>query len=256
MKVVLLAGGLGTRMREETEFRPKPMVKIGDHPILWHIMKNFSVTAHKEFIICTGYRGDIISQFFSEFSTQNLDFTVKIGRESQITTHGKLDEEGWTVTVANTGAETLTGGRLFAVKKYLENETFICTYGDGLANVDIPALIKFHKSHGKVATLTTVKPPSRFGVLDIEPDGSVSRFREKPQTDGWINAGFFVFEPEIFNYLNPTSTLEQEPLNKLASENQLMAFKHEDFWQPIDTYREILLMNQLWESNDAPWKNW
>jgi glucose-1-phosphate cytidylyltransferase len=256
MKVVLLAGGLGTRMREETEFRPKPMVKIGEQPILWHIMRNFSKFSLHDFVICTGYRGDIIRQYFRDFESINMDFTVKIGYPNEMTTHGRLDEEGWTVTVANTGANTFTGGRLFAVREHLQDKTFVCTYGDGLADVDIAELIKFHKSHGKIATLTTVRPTSRFGVLEIESDGSVNSFKEKPQTDGWVNAGYFVFEPEIFKYLESNSVLEREPLSQLARDNQLMAFRHEGFWQPIDTYREILLMNEMWESQSAPWKNW
>ena len=256
MKTVLLAGGLGTRMREETEYRPKPMVPIGAQPILWHIMKTFAHFNHKDFIVCTGYRGEVIRQYFRDFETMNLDFTIKISANTVIQSHGQLEEEGWSVTVADTGALTMTGGRLYSIKKYLDSETFMCTYGDGVADIDINKLVDFHKSHGKLATLTTVQPPSRFGVLELDTDGLVGNFREKPQADGWINAGYFVFEPEIFDYLSPDSTLENEPLANLARDNQLMAFKHEGFWQPMDTYREITMLTQMWDSNRAPWKVW
>jgi glucose-1-phosphate cytidylyltransferase len=256
MKVVLLAGGLGTRLREETEFRPKPMVPVGERPILWHIMKNFSSYELNTFIVCAGYRGDVIRQYFRDFETMNSDFTVRIGSKTEIKSHGKIEESGWVVTVADTGQDTMTGGRLFKVKDYVGGETFICTYGDGLANVDISKLLKFHKSHGKIATVTTVRPISRFGVLDLKEDGTVEKFREKPQADGWINAGFFVFEPAIFNYLNQDSVLETDPLSTLAAEGQLVAFKHEGFWQPMDTFRELTILNEMWETNSAPWKVW
>jgi glucose-1-phosphate cytidylyltransferase len=256
MKTVLLAGGLGTRMREETEFRPKPMVPIGKQPILWHIMKLYAQYDFKEFIVCAGYRGDVIRQYFRDFETMNLDFTIKISSSRVLTSHGKLDEEGWTVTVAETGDSTMTGGRLFAVKDYVGKQTFMCTYGDGVSDINIENLIKFHKSHGKIATLTTVRPPSRFGVLDLEENGKVLNFREKPQADGWINAGFFVFEPEIFDYLQENSVLEDKPLSDLVRENQLMAYRHDGFWQPLDTYREVLMLNELWDKNEAPWKIW
>ena len=256
MKVVLLAGGLGTRLREETEFRPKPMVPVGGKPILWHIMKNFSSYEVNEFVVCAGYRGEVIRQYFRDFETMNSDFTVRIGSKTEINSHGKLEESGWVVTVADTGQNTMTGGRLFRVKDYVGDETFICTYGDGLADVDISKLLKFHKSHGKIATVTTVRPISRFGVLDLKKDGTVERFREKPQADGWINAGFFVFEPEIFDYLDPSSSLEKEPLEKLVAKSELKTFQHEGFWQPMDTYRESKELNELWDSNQAPWKIW
>lgn len=256
MKVVLLAGGLGTRLREETEFRPKPMVPVGGKPILWHIMKYFSLFGLNDFVVCAGYRGEIIRQYFRDFETMNSDFTVQIGSKTEIKRHGKLEESGWVVTIADTGQDTMTGGRLFKVKDYVGDETFICTYGDGLADVDISELLKFHKSHGKIATVTTVRPISRFGVLDLKEDGTVERFREKPQADGWINAGFFVFEPAIFNYLNQDSVLETEPLSTLAAEGQLVAFKHEGFWQPMDTFRELTILNEMWETNAAPWKVW
>jgi glucose-1-phosphate cytidylyltransferase len=219
-------------------------------------MKNISTFALNEFVVCAGYRGEVIRQYFRDFETMNSDFTVQIGSKTEIKSHGKLEESGWVVTIADTGQDTMTGGRLFKVKDYVGNETFICTYGDGLADVDISELLKFHKSHGKIATVTTVRPISRFGVLDLKEDGTVERFREKPQADGWINAGFFVFEPAIFNYLNQDSVLETAPLSTLAAEGQLVAFKHEGFWQPMDTFRELTILNEMWDTNSAPWKVW
>ena len=256
MKIVLLAGGLGTRLREETEFRPKPMVPVGGKPILWHIMKTFAHYGHQEFIVCAGYRGDYIRQYFHDFEAMNSDFTVHIGQETEKSTHGVLEESGWVVTVAETGADTMTGGRILRIRDYVGKETFMCTYGDGLANVDIAKLLAFHKSHGKIATMTAVHPVSRFGVLDLAADSSVKSFVEKPQMEGWINAGYFIFEPQIFDYLEKNSVLEKEPLTKLASEGQLMAFKHEGFFQPMDTVREMTLLNEIWDSNKASWKVW
>jgi glucose-1-phosphate cytidylyltransferase len=256
MKVALLAGGLGTRLREETEFRPKPMVPIGGKPILWHIMKTYANFNHNDFIVCTGYRGDVIRQYFRDFETMNLDFTIKIGAQSILTMHGALEEAGWSVTVADTGAETMTGGRLFRIRNYLGSETFMCTYGDGVADVNIRELLAFHKSHGKVATMTVVRPVSRFGVVDISENGDVGHFREKPQADGWVNAGFFIFESKVFDYLDENSILENEPLTNLARDNQLVAYRHEGFWQPMDTYRETLMLNEMWAQGSAPWKVW
>ena len=207
-------------------------------------------------MVCAGYRGEVIRQYFRDFETMNLDFTVQLGSKPEIKSHGELEESGWMVTVADTGQDTMTGGRLFKVKDYVGDGTFICTYGDGLADVNILDLLKFHKAHGKIATVTAVRPISRFGVLDLKEDGTVERFREKPQADGWINAGFFVFEPEIFNYLNQDSVLETEPLSTLSAEGQLVAFKHEGFWQPMDTFRELTILNELWDTNSAPWKVW
>jgi len=255
MKTVLLAGGLGTRLREETEYRPKPMVPIGGQPILWHIMKTFAHYNQKNFIVCTGYKGEMIRNYFQNFQTMNMDFTVKLNDRNSLQTHGQIAED-WTVTVADTGPTTMTGGRLHAIKSYVGNETFMCTYGDGVADIDIDALLSFHKSHGRTATLSSVRPQSRFGVLDIENDGQVAHFREKPVGEGWINAGYFVFEPRIFDYLNPDSVLESEPLSQLAKEGELMAYRHEGFWQPMDTYRETVLLTEMWEQNQAPWKVW
>jgi glucose-1-phosphate cytidylyltransferase len=184
-----------------------------------------------------------------------MDFTIKLNDKSSIKTYGQLTED-WNVTVADTGPTTMTGGRLLAVKEYVGNKTFMCTYGDGVANVDIEELLKFHKSHGRIATLTAVQPPSRFGVLDIKPDGLVNKFQEKPKGENWVNAGYFVFEPEIFNYLDLNSVLENEPLSQIAQDGQLMAFKHEGFWQPMDTYRETIMLAEMWDQGNAPWKVW
>ena len=256
MKCVLLAGGLGTRLREETEFRPKPMVSVGGRPILWHIMRNYAHYGYRDFVVCAGYRGDIIKEYFREFHSEVSDFTVTLGSQGSIQYHDNFVEDGWRVTVSDTGLSTMTGGRLFKVKKYVDDEIFLCTYGDGLADVDVRSLIEFHKSHGKVATVTAVRPVSRFGVLDLAENGSVEHFREKPQADGWINAGFFVFNKKIFDYLDANSILENEPMARLAQDNQLMAFRHDGFWQPMDTYREFTLLNDLWDKSAAPWKVW
>jgi len=256
MKVVLLAGGLGTRIREETEFRPKPMILVGTKPILWHLMRIYAHHGHSEFVVCAGYRGEVIREYFREFDSLNFDFTVKVGTKSEIKYHDRTEKKDLEVTVTDTGQETMTGGRLFKARKYLGNDTFLCTYGDGLSDVNISKVIDFHKKHGKIATLTAVRPPSRFGVVEIEQDGSVSNFREKPKSEGWINAGFFVFNSKIFDYLDEKSILENEPLDKLSKENNLMAYKHDGYWQPMDTLREMTLLNELWAKNEAPWKVW
>ncbi len=255
MKVVLLAGGLGTRLREETEYRPKPMIEVGGKPVLWHLMKNFATFGLKEFIVCTGYRGEVIKDYFLNYEARMNDFTAHLGSASRVEYHGGHDESEWKVTVADTGATTMTGGRVKRVGKYIDGR-FMVTYGDGLADVDITALIKFHEAHGKLATITTIRPLSRFGVMDLSQDGQVKHFREKPQTDDFVNAGFFVFEPEVLDYLDDECVLEQTPLERLAREGQLMAYKHEGYWQPMDTYREFTMLNEMWDSGSAPWKVW
>jgi glucose-1-phosphate cytidylyltransferase len=255
MKVVLLAGGLGTRMREETEYKPKPMVEIGGRPVLWHLMKSFSSYGLSEFVVCTGYRGDVIKDYFLNYDARMNDFTAHLGSASRIEMHGIHNESEMQVTVADTGPNTMTGGRVKRIQKYVEGR-FIVTYGDGLADVDITKLLKFHESHGRLATVTTVRPLSRFGVMDLDATGKVERFREKPQTDDYVNAGFFVFEPEVFDYLDEDCVLEQAPLEKLADLGELMAYRHEGFWQPMDTYREFVMLNEIWDSGEAPWKVW
>lgn len=244
-------------MREETEFRPKPMVEIGGRPVLWHIMKMLGQQQLKDFVVCTGYKSEYIKNYFTNYGAVNSDFTVTLGDQSQITYHGAHDEADWTVTVADTGANTMTGGRIKRIRPYVDGERFLCTYGDGLADIDLDALLQFHKSHGKIATMTAVQPTSRFGVLDLNDDGGVGQFKEKPQVEGWINIGYFIFEPEIFDYLgDDTTVLEQEPLHRLAADNQIAAYKHTGFWQPMDTYREALMLNEMWDENEAPWRNW
>lgn len=256
IKSLILAGGLGTRLREETEFKPKPMVDVGGRPILWHIMKNLSVQGVKDFSVATGYKGDVIKDYFLNYHARNNDVTIDLGQQSRFTQHGLHDESDWRVTIAGTGETTMTGGRVFRSMKYLQGERFLCTYGDGLADIDLRALIDFHISRGKIATVTTVKPLSRFGVMDVDDGGIVTQFREKPIMDGWVNAGFFIFEPKIFEYLDEDCVLEAEPLAKLAADGQLAAYRHTGFWQPMDTFRESNFLNELWNSNDAPWKNW
>lgn len=257
MKAVLLAGGLGTRMREETEFRPKPMVEIGGKPVLWHIMKVLGQQKLTDFVICAGYKSEIIKNFFINYGSSNSDFTVTLGDQANIEYHGTHDEADWKVTVADTGRNTMTGGRIQRIKKYIGNERFLCTYGDGLADIDLAELIKFHESHGKLATMTAVQPTSRFGVLDLATNGGIDHFKEKPQVEGWINIGYFIFEPEVFDYLGDDSTvLEEAPLHRLAEEGQIVAYKHKGFWEPMDTYREALMLNEKWDAGTAPWKIW
>ena len=255
MKVVLLAGGLGTRLREETEYRPKPMVEVGGRPILWHIMKNFAHFGLSEFVVCTGYKGEIIKDYFLNYEARMNDFTIHLGPQSHVEYFADHGEDDWSVTLADTGATTMTGGRVKRIARHLDGP-FIVTYGDGLANVDISDLVAFHRAHGRLATVTTVRPLSRFGVMDLGNEGVVKRFREKPQTDGYVNAGFFVFEPRVLDYLDNDTVLEAEPLERLADEEQLVAYRHDGFWQPMDTYRESVMLNELWDSGDAPWKVW
>ena len=257
MKAVLLAGGLGTRMREETEFRPKPMVEIGGRPVLWHIMKMLGQQGMNEFVICAGYKAEIIKNYFLNYSAENSDFTLRLGQKETVTYHGDHDESDWTVTVADTGPDTMTGGRIKRVRPYIGEEPFLATYGDGLADIDLSALLAFHKSHGKLATMTAVQPTSRFGVLDLDDAGAIGQFKEKPQVEGWINIGYFIFEPQVFDYLEGDETvLEERPLHRLAEEGQIAAYRHEGFWQPMDTYRESLMLNELWASGEAPWRTW
>lgn len=256
MKAVLLAGGLGTRIREETEFRPKPMVEVGGRPILWHIMKNLSTYGITDFVVATGYKSAMIKDYFLNYEAQSNDFTVTLGRRESLVFHGAHDEADWSVTVAFTGDLTPTGGRVHRVAQYLDDEPFLVTYGDGLADVDIAALRAFHEASGRLGTVTTVQPTSRFGVLDLGPDGQVTQFREKPRLDGWINIGFIVLEPGALAYFDPDCVLEQGPLVDLAAAGQLSAYRHDGFWQPMDTFRESTLLNDLWAEGRAPWRTW
>lgn len=253
MKAVLLAGGLGTRLREETEYRPKPMVEVGGRPILWHIMKNLAHFGISDFIVATGYKSDMIKEYFLNYEAWNNDFTIELGKRDSLTFHEVHEEAHWTVTIAYTGETTMTGGRVLKAAKYLDDEPFLVTYGDGLANVDIDRLRSFHSESGTLATVTTVQPTSRFGVMEMDAHGIVTSFREKPNLEGWINIGFFIMEPAVLDYLDENSILEQDPLARLARERQLSAYRHEGFWQPMDTYRELRILTELWESGEAPW---
>ncbi|MDT7778387.1 MAG: glucose-phosphate cytidylyltransferase [Acidobacteriota bacterium] len=257
MQAVILCGGLGTRLREETEFRPKPLVEVGGRPILWHIMKLYAHHGFRDFVLCLGYRGNMIKEYFLNYEAMNNDFTICLGRQHRVTYHDEHTEQDFHVTLAETGLETMTGGRVKQVEKYIDGDTFLVTYGDGVADVDIRALVEFHHAHGRVATVTTVRPTSRFGVLDVGEDGRVQRFVEKPQLDGWASAGFFVFDRRIFDYLGGGDCiLEREPLERLAREGQLVAYRHDGYFFAMDTYREHEHLNQLWSSGEAPWKVW
>ena len=256
MKVVLLAGGFGTRISEETDIKPKPMVEIGGKPILWHIMKLYSSYGYNDFIICLGYKGYVIKEYFANYFLHMADVTFDMSK-NEMTVH-KQKAEPWKVTLVETGSNTMTGGRIKRVQEYIGNETFMVTYGDGLSNQNINDLVSFHKNHGKIGTMTTVQPSGRFGAVDISHGSEVSAFVEKPRGDGaWVNAGFFVFEPSIFNYIDgDESVFEREPLEKLALDHQLSAFKHDGFWKPMDTLREKHEFEDLWKSEKAPWKVW
>lgn len=256
MKAVILAGGLGTRLREETEFRPKPMVEIGGRPILWHIMKTLSVQGINDFVICLGYKGDYIKDFFMNYEARTHDITVRLGENEGLVQHSELPTENWSVTLANTGLATLTGGRINKIKKYVSDEKFLCTYGDGVANINLNALTQFHEEHGKIATVTSVRPRNRFGAMQIDKNNIVTQFEEKPVAETRVNGGYFIFEPSIFNYLSNDCALEKEPLEKLSRSRDLMAYRHDGFWQPMDTYRETIELNELWDTNQAPWKIW
>jgi glucose-1-phosphate cytidylyltransferase len=257
MKVVMLCGGLGTRLREETEFRPKPMVEIGGRPILWHIMKLYAHYGYQDFVLCLGYRGNMIKEYFLNYEAMNNDFTICLGRESRIQFNGLHAEQDFRVTLVDTGMDSMTGGRIKRIQKYVEDGPFMVTYGDGLADLDISRLVAFHRSHGKLATVTTVRPVSRFGSVALDHEDDVTRFLEKPRSDGWISSGFFVFEPEVFSYLGGDDCmLEREPLGNLAAGGQLKAFRHNGFFYAMDTYREYQHLNQLWSSGHAPWKLW
>ena len=257
MKAVILAGGLGTRLSEETAVKPKPMVEIGGMPILWHIMKIYSSHGVNEFIVCCGYKGNVIKEFFANYVVMTSSVTFDMANNTMEVREAVT--EPWKVTLVDTGANSLTGGRLKRVKEYIGDETFCFTYGDGVGDVDISAAVEFHKSHGKKATLTATQPPGRFGAIALGGDETaISSFQEKPIGDGaWVNGGFFVLEPEVIDYIEgDLTTWEQEPLRNLAHEGELHAFKHFGFWQPMDTLRDKMHLEKLWDSGNAPWKCW
>ena len=257
MRVVILAGGMGTRISEESHLKPKPMNEIGEKPILWHIMKTYSHYGFDDFIICLGYKGYCIKEYFAHYYLYESDvsFDFRCGNQQVIHTH---QAEPWKVTLVNTGLETMTGGRIKRIQKYIGRAPFLLTYGDGLGNVDIKASIDFHRNHGKYATVTATQPTGRYGALSLGLQDKVVDFQEKPSGDGaWVNAGFFVMEPEIFDYIDQDSTiLEREPMERLARDQQLVAYKHHGFWQPMDTMRDKIALEKYWQSGQAPWKVW
>lgn len=258
MKVVILAGGLGTRISEESQIRPKPMVEIGEFPILWHIMKIYSHYGFNDFVICLGYKAHMIKEFFADYYLHMSDVTFDFRDNNQMVIHQNVAEP-WRVTLVDTGLSTLTGGRLARVKKYLDNETFMLTYGDGVGDIDIPRLLDYHRTHKKTVTLTAVQPGGRFGVLNIEDQGTdVIGFVEKSvEEGGWINGGFMVMEPGVFDYLDGDSTvLEKEPMEKLSANRELCAYKHYGFWHCMDTLRDKLVLERYWSSKNVPWKVW
>jgi glucose-1-phosphate cytidylyltransferase len=257
MKVVILCGGLGTRLREETEFRPKPMVPVGGRPILWHIMKLYAHHGHKDFVLCLGYKGELIKDFFRNYQWNTSDVTLRLGPAPQIRYHTKHDEDDWTVTLVDTGQETMTGGRLKRALRYVEDDEFLMTYGDGLIDSDINKSIAFHKKHGALATVTAVLPAGRFGDMGIEDD-TVTSFSEKPERQSaFINGGFFVLNKKIGDHIADDSVVfEYVVLPKLSAEGNLRAFKHHGFWQCMDTYREQMMLDQMWQAGKAPWKKW
>jgi len=256
MKAVILAGGLGTRISEETQLKPKPMVEIGGRPILWHVLKIYSSYGVNDFVICAGYKGYVIKEYFANYFLHMSDVTFDmVGNKMEV--HQRRAEP-WRVTVVDTGDQTMTGGRLLRVRDYVGDSTFCFTYGDGVGDVDISRLLAFHQSQGVSATLTAVQPPGRFGAMDIKQDHRIGTFKEKPQGDGsWINGGFFVLEPTVFKHLSTDSDVwERAPLETLANEGQLAAYRHQGFWQPMDTLRDRTLLEDLWASGKAPWKLW
>ena len=255
MKAVILAGGMGTRISEETALRPKPMVEIGGKPVLWHIMKNYSVHGIHDFVICCGYKGYMIKEYFANYFLHMSDVTFDM-RNNKMEVH-QQSAEPWRVTLVDTGETTMTGGRIKRVAQYVGDEDFCCTYGDGISDVNIAALVEFHKQQGKLATLTATQPPGRFGALQLAGNEILS-FHEKPQGDGsWINGGFFVLSPQVLNYIKDDQTLwEREPMDRLAQEGQMAAYFHSGFWQPMDTLRDKNYLEELWASGKAPWKTW
>jgi glucose-1-phosphate cytidylyltransferase len=257
MKILLLAGGYGTRLSEETDIRPKPMVEIGGKPILWHIMKLYSHYGFNDFVILLGYKGYYIKEYFSNYFLHQSDVTLDI-QTGKMEVHNNSSEP-WKITLLDTGLDSMTGGRVKRAQKFIGNEPFILTYGDGVADIDIAELVKFHKSHGKAMTMTSAQPEGRFGALNIEENDQVTHFLEKPKGDGgWINAGFFVCEPKVFDYITEgdSTVFEQAPLQNLAKDGEIFTYKHKSFWKPMDTLRDKFELQKLWENKKAPWKVW
>jgi glucose-1-phosphate cytidylyltransferase len=257
MKVVILAGGFGSRISEESHLKPKPMIEVGERPILWHIMKLYSYYGYNDFVICLGYKGYCIKEYFAHYFLHESDITYDFRSNDEKVIHHNAAEP-WKVTLVNTGLETMTGGRVKRIQPYIGNETFMLTYGDGLSNVNIKELVNFHNTHEKMVTVTSTQPNGRFGALEIMQNNQVKGFREKPKGDeNWINSGFFVIQPEFFNFIeNDQTVLEREPLENVAKSGELMAYRHEGFWQPMDTMRDKNLLDELWREKKAPWKLW
>jgi glucose-1-phosphate cytidylyltransferase len=257
MKTVILCGGKGTRLREETEYRPKPMLPIGNRPILWHIMRRYALYGHKDFVLCLGYKGDVIKGYFRNYLWNSSDVTVTLKSPAKTKFHTANSGDDWTVSLFDTGLDSMTAWRVREVRAHVGKGAFFLTYGDGVGNIDLKRLLGYHKKSGAICTLTAVHPPGRFGDVRLRPDGSVQSFNEKPQTEtGYINGGFMVCEPDLFDYLpdDPTAMLEEAPLRRLAAEGKLAAYRHEGFWQPMDTYQEFTLLNRLWDAGKAPWQ--
>ncbi len=257
MKVVLLAGGFGTRISEESHLKPKPMIEVGDMPILWHIMKMYSYYGFNDFIICCGYKAYVIKEYFADYYLHRSDITFDFSNNNNMIVHNNFSEP-WKVTIVDTGLNTMTGGRVKRIQDYIGDESFMLTYGDGVSDINISELVKYHKTHGKFATITAVNIGQRFGVLDIEDDNTIKSFREKSENDGsLINAGFMVLEPKVFDFIKGDNTVfEKEPLEYIAKMGELKAFKHEGFWQCMDTQRDKIRLEELWNSGQAPWRKW
>lgn len=259
MKVVILCGGQGTRIRDVADNIPKPMIPVGGKPIVWHVMKSYASWGFNEFILCLGYKGHSIKEFFLNYEEFTNDFTITLGRDKAIAHHGEHDESGWKITLAETGQDSLTGTRVKRIAKYLGDDTdFLLTYADGVADVDLGALVEFHRGHGKAVTVTGVRPPGRFGELGMDAVGKVLEFNEKPQTsEGWISGGYFVCRREMLDYIGGDNVmLEQEPMRRIVGDGELMVYRHDGFWQCMDTYRDYSLLNDLWASDSAPWRRW
>lgn len=258
MKIVILCGGLGTRLHEETEFKPKPMVDVGDKPILWHIMKIYAYYGFKDFVLCLGYKGEMIKEYFLDYEVMNNDFTIQLGSQNRVQLHSKHSEEEWNVTLADTGASAMTGSRIKRIEKYIDTENFMVTYGDGVADININKLLEFHSKHKKIATLTGVHSLSRYGELLVEGD-SIKKFKEKPQSSTrYISGGFFVFRKQVFDYMadDDNCILERNVLEQLASEGELKIFTHKGFWQCVDTYRDFKHLQEIWKKGHPPWAIW
>lgn len=256
MKVGILAGGHGTRLAEETEIKPKPMVEIGGRPILWHIMMHYSCFGHNDFVIALGYKGEVIKRYMVDYCSLHSNLTVNL-KAGRVDLHDTDSIQDWTINLIDTGLNTMTGGRIKRLQPYMGNETFMLTWGDGVSTVDLDRLLAFHRAHGRLITMTAVRPPARYGHMEFDGD-RIREFTEKPQTaEGWINGAFFVAEPQVFDYIDGDDTqFEKEPLERLAADGELMAYKHDGFWQCMDTLRDKFVLEKLWESGQAPWKSW